>query len=301
MGGFSNSSVRVPGSETTAREAVWVNIQGVAPRYFEIIGSKPLTGREFDRNDTSTSQKVAVVNQVFVRKFLPGETHPLDRVLNFEEGKAGFTGIVGVVRDIRHLGLREEIAPTVYLPAAQKESGWGTVLLRSELPLDTLGPAIRRELAGFGPRITASEPRTICQRIDDSIFRDRLLATLGGFFGGLALALAAIGLYGVVAYGTARRAREIGIRIALGARRGAVLWMILRDALVLVALGLIIGLPVSIAAARQVASVLFGIRPADTSTYATTICVLLAIGAAAAFLPARRASRLDPSQVLRNE
>jgi ABC-type antimicrobial peptide transport system permease subunit len=128
-----------------------------------------------------------------------------------------------------------------------------------------------------------------------------MLATLSGFFGGLALLLAAVGLYGVVAYGTARRAGEIGIRIALGAERGQVLWLVLRDALALVGLGLLIGLPVSLMAARTVASILFGIEAADPLAFLATAGALAAIGLAAAFVPARRAATLEPSQVLRHE
>ena len=128
-----------------------------------------------------------------------------------------------------------------------------------------------------------------------------MLATLGGYFGGLALVLAAVGLYGVVAYGTARRAGEIGVRIALGAGRAGILWMMLRDALVLVAAGLAIGLPFSFAAARTVTSVLFGVQPADPLAFAATAGVLIAIGLAAAFFPARRAATLDPMRVLRQE
>ncbi len=126
-----------------------------------------------------------------------------------------------------------------------------------------------------------------------------MLATLSQFFGGLALLLAAIGLYGVMAYGTARRSREIGVRIALGAERADVLHMVLWDALLLVAIGLTAGLGVSLTAARAVASILFGIRPADPVSFVSTACILLAVGAAAAFLPARRAASLDPLQALR--
>ena len=133
------------------------------------------------------------------------------------------------------------------------------------------------------------------------MYQDRLLATIGGFFGILALALAAVGLYGVVSYGTARRAREIGIRIALGARRGEVVWMVLRDGLLLVAAGLALGLPVSYAAARQVAALLFGVKPLDPATFAITAAVLGAIGVAAALIPARRAATLEPLSVLRQD
>ncbi|HUI56647.1 MAG TPA: ABC transporter permease [Bryobacteraceae bacterium] len=301
VGGYSSMSLRVPGSEATAKETAWVAVQRVAPRYFEILGSPLVTGREFDRHDTPGARKVALVNQAFVRAFLPGEPHPTDRVMNFDDAKYDPTYIVGVVRDIPHRGLREKVSPTVYLPVDQMPAGFGMVLLQSTRPLKALLPAIRRETAKLGPDITASEPRTIRQRIDESIFRDRMVATVGGFFGGLALLLAAIGLYGVMAYATARRAREIGIRIAMGARRTAVLWMVLRGALVLVAGGLAIGLPASLAASQNLVPLLFGIQPNDSLTYVTTTAVLLATGLAAAFIPARRAARMEPMQMLRQD
>ena len=301
LGGSSSSSLRVPGSEATAREPAWVNVQKIAPRYFEIIGSEAVVGREFERTDTYTSPKVAVVNQAFLRAFLPGETHPLRRVLNFDESKPDPMAIVGIVRDIRHQGLRQKIAPTVYLPLTQNATPFGAVLLQSRRSREDLAPAIRQEVARLGPEAASSDPKTIRQRIDESIFQDRLVATVGGFFGGLALLLAAIGLYGVMAYGTARRAREIGIRIALGARRTEVLWMVLRDALLLVAAGLAVGIPISLVAARRVAPVLFGIQPDDSFTFWSTGCVLAAIGLAAALLPARRAAGIDPAQTLRQE
>ena len=153
----------------------------------------------------------------------------------------------------------------------------------------------------MGPEISASDPKTIRQQIDESIFQDRLVATVGGFFGALALLLAAIGLYGVMAYAAARRAREIGIRIAMGAKRGAVLWMVMRGSLLLVLAGLAIGVPLSLLAARKVAPILFGIQADDSLTFAGTACVLLAVGLAAPFVPARRAASLEPMLVLRQE
>jgi ABC-type antimicrobial peptide transport system permease subunit len=158
---------------------------------------------------------------------------------------------------------------------------------------------MRGALVRISPEITASEPRTIRQTIDDSIFQDRLLAALSGFFGILAMALAAIGIYGVVAYGMARRAREIGIRVALGARSGPLIRMVLREALVLVAVGMAIGLPASWAVGQQVSAVLFGVRPVDAATYAGTAAVLVFSGVAAAWIPARRAASCDPARVLK--
>jgi ABC-type antimicrobial peptide transport system permease subunit len=244
---------------------------------------------------------VALVNQTFLRSFLPGEQHPLHRVLDFNEGKSAPAAIVGVVRDIPHQGLRDKIAPTVYVPVTQVPSAFGAVLLRSPRPLEELAPAIRREVERLGPDVSAWDPKTIRQQIDESIFQDRLVATVGGFFGGLGLLLAAIGLYGVMAYAAARRAREIGIRIAMGAKRGAVLWMVLRGSLALVGAGLAIGVPVSLVAARNVAPVLFGVRADDSLTFVTTACVLPAVGLAAAFVPARRAATMEPMLVLRHE
>jgi predicted permease len=303
--GFWDASIRVPGSDRTAREPADVDMQYVAPRFFETIGSVPLLGREFDRNDRAASRKVAVVDEAFVRIFLPGEAHPLDRTLSFDDSKPEGgepTFIVGVVRDIRQKGLREKTAPTVYVPATQTDNpSWPVVLVRTQLPQAALLAAVYRELGRLGPGGALWEWQTIREQVDDSIFRERMLATLSGFFGGLALLLAAVGLYGVVAYGTARRAGEIGIRMALGAERGQVLWLVLRDALALVGLGLAIGLPVSLAAARTVSSILFGIEPADPLVFLATAAVLAAIGLAAAAVPARRAATLDPSQVLRHE
>ena len=303
--GVSSASIRVPGSERTAHEPVDVETAFIAPRYFETIGTPLVAGRELEPNDTSGSRKVAVVNEAFVREFLPGEKHPDSRTFSFDDSKPEGgepTFIVGVVRDIRHFGIQQPAKPTVYVDMEQGMSSWPpTILVRTQAPPTALIPAIYRELGRLGPNIAIGDIRTLRQQIDESIFEQRMLAALGAFFGTLALVLAAVGLYGVVAYGTARRTGEIGLRIALGAPRAQVVWMILRDSLLLVALGLAIGLPAALAGARAVQSVLFGIQPADPFTFATTAALLAAIGAAAAFLPARRASRLDPSQVLRNE
>jgi predicted permease len=302
QGDFS-ASIRVPGSERTAHEPVDVETAYIAPRYFETIGTPLVLGRELEPNDMTASRKVAVVNEAFVREFLPGEKHPDSRTLSFDDSKPEGgepTYIVGVVRDIRHSGIQQPAKPTVYVAIDQSENA-GLMLVRTQAPPTALLAPIYRELRRLGPNIAIGDIRTLRQQVDESIFEQRMLAALGAFFGTLALVLAAIGLYGVVAYGTARRTGEIGLRIALGAPRAQVVWMILRDSLLLVSLGLVIGLPAALAGARAVESVLFGIRPADPFTFATTAALLAAIGGAAAFLPARRASRLDPSQVLRNE
>jgi predicted permease len=303
--GDSSASVRVPGSERTAHEPVDVDTAYIAPRYFETIGTPLVLGRELEPNDMTASRKVAVVNEAFVREFLPGEKHPDSRTLSFDDSKPEGgqpTFIVGVVRDIRHNGIQQPAKPTVYVAIDQGQTTLApTILVRTRAPVTALLPAIYGALGRLGANNAIGNIRTLRQQVDESIFEQRMLAALGAFFGTLALVLAAVGLYGVVAYGTARRTGEIGLRIALGAPRPQVVWMILRDSLLLVALGLVIGLPAALAGARAVQSILFGIKPADPFTFATTAALLAAIGGAAAFLPARRASRLDPSQVLRNE
>ena len=303
--GTSSAGIRVPGSERTSREPVDVGTAQIAPRYFETIGTPIVVGREIERNDLDSPRKVAVVNEAFVRQFLPGERRPDTRTLSFDDSKAEGgepTYIVGVVRDVRHAGIQSAPVPTVYTPSGQGPNfGLPTILMRTQASLFALLPMLYRELDRIGPSIAFERISTLRQEVDDSIFEQRMLAAIGGFFGVLALVLAAIGLYGVVAYGTARRTAEIGVRMALGAPRMQVVWMILRDSLVLVAAGMVLGLPAALAAARAVESVLFDVRPADPITFATTTAVLAAIGVGAAFLPARRAARLEPSQVLRHE
>jgi predicted permease len=299
QGGSANSTLRVPGSQQTANETADVEMQYAGARFFETIGSVPILGRDFHRSDTLQGRKVAVVNEAFVRTFFPDEPNPLGRTLSFDRET---TYIVGVVRNMTHYGLKQKPQPTVYVPFAQVDPNWPpAILVRAQrLPAEML-PALRREVEKLGTQVALTEPKTIRQQVDDSIFQDRLLAAVSGFFGVLALALAGIGLYGVVSYGTARRAAEIGIRIALGARRGSVVWMVLRDALLLVAIGLAAGIPFAIAAARAVESILFGVKPADPVAFLGTACVLAAVGMAAAFLPARRAATIEPVQVLRQE
>jgi hypothetical protein len=282
-----------------------VAIASVAPRYFGTIGTRLVAGREFDANDTKTSPSVAIVDEAFVRRFFPGVSAPIGRALSFDDDKpegGARTYIVGVAQDIRHDSLREPSKPTVYSPVTQPVAmgGW-TVLLYAQAPPAAVAQALRREMANLSGEVVLTEPETIARHIDDSIFQERILATLSAFFGTLALLLAAVGLYGVVAYGTAQRAREIGVRIALGARLSGVLWMVLRDALLLVSAGLVVGLPLAIAAARAVRAVLDGVPAAGLALFASTGAVLLGVGTVAALAPARRAARMDPMATLRQE
>ncbi len=290
-------NVRVP---ETGREGK-TPIELAGPRYFETLGTPLRAGREFDTGDTARSRKVAVVNETFVREYLGGAANPIGRMLTLPDDDPAPRYIAGVVQDIAHRDIRRKPMAAIYVPYSQLEDMYGTpaIVVRAGGPPAAAISALRRELAAVG--FEESDPQTVAQLIDESIFQERMLATLSGFFGGLALLLSAIGLYGVVAYGTAQRAGEIGIRMALGAQRPHLLWLVLRDALLLVALGLSAGMPVALAAGRAVSSVLFGIRSADPLALGLTALVMLGAGIAAAFLPARRAASLEPMQALRRE
>jgi predicted permease len=304
-GGSWTTGIRVPASARAARDDDQVAEQGVGPAYFETIGMRPLRGRDFNAADLRSARQTAIVNQAFVREFLPGVEDPVGRTLMIDGSKGAAREpayIVGSVRDILHDGLRAGSKATVYVPFHDGDVSFDpTLLVRTELPPTSLLPAVRRELARIDPEVALVEPRTLREMVDDSIFVERMIATLSGFFGVLALLLAAIGIYGVMAYAVTRRTAEIGLRIALGAAPARIEWMVLRDGLLLIAVGVAIGLPLSLVAGRISASLLYGIKPNDPLTFALTIAVLLGIGVLAAFIPARRAAAVEPIEALRHE
>ena len=306
-GGAWSSGIRVPGSERTAKEAAEVAEQAIGPAYFAAMGAPLLRGREFDQSDLQATRKIAVVNESFVREYLPNVRDPIGRILSFDDSKpegGEATYIVGVVRDIRHDGLKAPAKSTVYVPfrEADVRASWDpTLLVRTQWKAASLLPIVHREVDRIDPQVAVTEPRTLIEKVDDSIFVDRMIATLSGFFGGLALVLAAIGIYGVMAYAVTRRTAEIGLRIALGAAPRWIEWMMLREGLILIAAGLVVGIPLSFGVARLAASLLFGIKPNDPFAFAGTVVVLFGAGALAAFLPARRAAAVEPVKALRHE
>jgi predicted permease len=279
--------------------------QGVGPGYFATIGVRPLRGREFGQEDLRSTRKAAVVNEAFVHEFLPGVQDPIGHILSFDESKpAGGDPvfIVGLVPDILHDGLTAGAKSTAYVPFHDGDVSFDpTLLVRAQLPAGVLLAAMRREINRLDPEVSLVEPRTLRERVDDSIFVERMIATLSGFFGVLALLLAAIGVYGVMAYSVTRRTAEIGLRIALGAPPAKIERMVLRDGLLLIAAGVAIGLPLSLAAARLSASILFGIKANDAMTFAVAIGLLVASGALAVYIPARRAAAVAPVEALRHD
>jgi predicted permease len=264
----------------------------VGPKYFETMRTPVIEGREFTFQDDQSAPPVAIVNQAFVRHFFP-EGHPLGRhfLIDFPEVNAE---IVGVVQDARSHSLREPNGPAVYLPLFRGGAFGGTFEVYAKGSIAQVGSELRREI---GPvQITP-----LTAQVERTLIQERLMATLAATFGALALTLAAIGLYGLLAYAVARRTNEIGVRMALGAARADVLGMVIRDALRLLACGVILGLPSAWGASRWVSSMLFGLSSTDPVTLLAAVGLLVGLGLVAGLIPAWRASRVDPMVALRYE
>jgi putative ABC transport system permease protein len=276
----------------------------VSPAYFRTMGIPLLAGRDVDERDTAFSARVAVVNESFARRFFDGG-NPIGKTFRTlaEPGyPEAVYQIVGLVKDTKYQRIREPFNAICFAPWSQdpRERLEMEVLVRSNLPFNGIIPAVKRAIAGTNPDIDLAF-RIYVDEIRDTLVRERVMATLSGFFGGLAVLLAIIGLYGVMSYMVARRRNEIGIRIALGADRNKVASLILREAGLLLAAGLAVGTALALAAGAAARKLLFGLEPNDPSTFAMAIAGLAVVAIAASYLPARRASRLDPMTALREE
>jgi len=296
-----NNDVILEGSEQDAG-VVWENFQG--PGYFQTLGTPLLAGRDFDDRDTANSPKVAIVNQAFVRKILKG-ADPLGKRFRIHEapGKPRpLYEIVGVTGDNKFQDMHEEYLPFMYFPATQQEKPGpdDQIILRSSLPLGSLMASVKQAMNVVNPGIDL-DFKVFKTQVHNSLMQDELMATLSGFFGFLAALLAAIGLYGVISYMVLQRTKEIGIRMAIGAGRGDVVAMILKEAGILTVAGLVIGTTLALASAQVVKSLLYGLKPRDPLTMVLAVVTLAAVAAFASVLPAYRASRLDPLKALHYE
>jgi putative ABC transport system permease protein len=285
------------------RQTLDISFSEVGQNYFQTFETPLLAGRDFDDRDTTTSPKVAIVNEAFARQLLIGAS-PVGRRFRVEATPSRpetAYEIVGLVKNTKYSDLREEFRPIAFLPSTQSIPGpGGQFLIRSSLPLNEVSAAVKRIVGEISPAINISF-RVLKTQIETSVLRERLVATLSGFFGLLALVLASIGLYGLLSYNVAGRTSEIGLRMALGARARDVLWMILREALLLTVIGIVVGLPAVIYATKWVESLLYGLQPTDPISIGFAAILLLAVAALAAWLPARRAARVDPMIALRYE
>jgi predicted permease len=289
----------------TAKQGEWVDphMQFVSPRFFETMGIPVLLGRDFRTQDDKGAPMVAIVNEKFARRYFGGAN-----AIGRHVGMGGNPGaktdieIVGVVKDTRYESLRDEIPYELYLAYRQMPFVNGmTAYLRTEADPENMFSLLRRTVREVDSNVPVYRMRTLEQQLDKSLMSERLLATLSAIFGCLATLLAAVGLYGVMAYMVARRTREIGIRMALGASSGSVVWLVMREVLLLAVVGLAIGLPAAWALTRLVETQLFGIQPADPLTMTVAAIGIASVATLAGYFPARRATGIDPMQALRWE
>jgi predicted permease len=296
LGGSWSHGIRV-GAVNDSAQFTWVS-----PGYFSTMGIAVRLGRDFTLRDTRNSPRVAIVNETFVKRFVRG-TDPIGQTLRTgEEPRYPSTvyEIVGVIPDTQYNDLRGERRPMVFGPDSQHPSpGPGAnIMIHSNVAPDVAIARVREQFRQRYPTAII-EFSVFESRIRDGLVRERLLAMLAGFFGVLAVALTVVGLYGMLSYVVAQRRPEIGVRVALGARRLDVLGLVMGEAGKLVLVGVIGGLGLSLLAGRSVASLLFGITPNDPLLLASACVLLGIIAAVASFLPARRATRVDPAQLLR--
>ncbi len=281
----------------------------VGPGFFETMHLPLVLGRGIGDGDTEASPKVAVVNETFARSYL-GDGNPLGRQFSAGDPKASPIEVVGVVPDAKFFDLREEIPPTIYLPFLQTLSGHDAVLgalgamhfeVRTASDPTGMASAVRHVAQAMDPNLALYDVRTQTDQIDQTLFRERFFARLTSCFGILAALLGCSGVYGLMAFATAGRTREIGIRMALGASRGEILRIVLRETFVLLAVGIVAGIAVALEASRVVSALLYGLKPTDPATLAGAALLMMAAAAVAAYVPARRATKVDPMVALRYE
>jgi putative ABC transport system permease protein len=297
-----NDMIDIPGVVQKDHLLSWFN--SVSGGYFQTLGATMVGGRDFDEHDTTSAPEVAIVNQEFRRKFLAG-ANPIGKQIRLVNGPGEPEHqyqVVGMVKDFKYQSLREDARPVVYVAGSQsKGAGQGIrLLVRSRLAIGTLIAALKNAAEQTNPEMSI-QFRAFQSQVQDSLLRDRLMATLSSFFGFLATALATVGLYGVISYMVARRRGEIGIRMALGATRSGVLRLILKEAGVLLAVGLAVGAVLAMTTGKAAETLLFGLKPSDPFTIVVAVLLLAAVAMVASFVPALCAARTEPMAALREE
>jgi len=307
-----DSDTNVEGYTPKPGENMNPEFNAVSPGYFATLGVPLLEGRDFTGRDVAVIQhrgipfpipNVVIVNETLAKRYF-GNRSAIGRHMGFgnEPGSVADMEIIGVVKDFRYQGIRGDITRQAFIPyIGLPVISFMTAYVRTALPPEQAFGAIRRTVAALDRNLPVYNLRTLESAIDASLLNERLVASLSAIFGALATLLAVIGLYGVMAYTVEQRTREIGIRVALGAQRTNVVWLVMKEVLAMLAIGFAIGLPAAWLAARLIASLLYGIEPTDPLSIAAAMAALATIALPAGYLPAARASRVDPLRALRHE
>ncbi len=296
-----DTAPKIDGSTALSiKAAATTGLDVVGPDYFTTLHTPVLSGRDFSDADQAGAPKVAIINGAMAHNYF-GDTNPIGRHVNAPGWDADWRAIVGVTKDAKSRNLRQPAAPMIYLPLFQDPMGSVTFEVRTALDPHRMTSAILQAVKAIDSRLPVSDVKTLDEQVDQSLIQERLVASLSSLFGLLALLLAGVGLYGLMTYAVNRRTGEIGIRMALGAERGQIAGMILRETLQLVLIGLAIGVPAAIAASRLIKSELYGLKSDDPTILLTAISIMATMAVIAAYLPARRASQVEPMAALRTE
>jgi predicted permease len=299
----SDSTVKVQGIVPRQGEDLTpVDVEPAGPDYFRTMETPVLRGREFTAGDRAGSPKVAIVNESMARHFF-GDTNPIGRLVSIPAYRAdeSWLQIVGEVRDIKVHDLRESATLMLYVPMFQAPEGGATFEVRTAMDPANAQTAVLSAVKAIDSRLPVYSVKTLSNQLDDSLVEERLVASLSGIFGLLALLLTCVGLYGLMSYTVNRRTGEIGIRMALGAQRGRIARMVLRETLLLAIVGVALGIPAAAIATHLIANQLFGLKASDPATFVAACLAMAAVMMMASYLPARRAASVDPMKALRGE
>jgi predicted permease len=298
-GGGQRRNIYIEGYEPRPGEDNELNTNVVGHGFFGTMGIPIVEGRDFWAQDTEKSPGVVLVNEELARRYFPGQSAVGKRLRTDSEGP--FLEIVGVARTAKYRNLREHPLPFVYIPLAQEYQRGMTLLVRTDGDPLALAPAVNAAMREINKNLPLFNVKTMASHVSAALSADRMIAVMLGLFAAVALALAAVGIYGMLAYSVAQRTREIGIRVALGARRADILRLVVGQGMTLVLFGAAIGLGLALALGRLFAGLLFGVSASDAPTLTATTLLLTAVALLACYLPARRATKVDPMVALRYE